>query len=101
MVYRKDKCGIMFEVIIRTLLIRVYGVINWCLLVALRGDKSVPILQICYICNMKYTFSSLQKWSTTGSLVKQGRRISVAVCYLSPIANTIQIFILFVSYCPL
>ena len=41
---------------------------------------------------MKYTFSSLHKWSTTGSLVKQGRRISVAVCYLSPIAKTIPNF---------
>ena len=58
-VYRKDKCGIMFKVIIRSLLIGVYGVINHCLLVALRGDNSVPIFQICYICNMKYAFSRL------------------------------------------
>ena len=92
MVYRTDKCGIMFRVIIHSLLIRVFGVVNWCLLVVLRGDNVVPIFQICYICNMKYAFSSLYKWSTTGSLVKQGRRISVAVCYLSQIAKTIPNF---------
>ena len=59
MVYRKDKCGIMFKVIIRTLLIRVYGIVNLCLLVALMGDNSVPIFQICYKCNMKYALRSL------------------------------------------
>ena len=44
--YKKDEYGIMFKAIIRPLLIRVYGVVNWCLLVALRGDNSKPIFQI-------------------------------------------------------